>query len=76
MDGAEELYDIVNDPNEWKNLAAERPGVVNSMKKWLPKHNVGPVQGSMHRIFTYYQKTPVWEGHVIGENDPVPQDSL
>jgi arylsulfatase A-like enzyme len=76
VDGAEELYDIVNDPNEWTNLVDKRPEVVKSMKKWLPKIDNGPTPGSRARILTYYDRTPVWEGHVIGENDPIPQDSL
>jgi hypothetical protein len=78
VDGAEELYDIVNDPNEWTNLAgkSEKEGVLKSMRKWLPKIDNGPTPGSSHRILTYYHNTPVWEGHVIGEDDPIPHDSL
>ena len=76
VDGAEELYDIVNDPHELTNLAAKRPEMIKSLKKHLPKKNVGPVVGSRSRILTYYDNTPVWQGHPIGENDPIPQDSL
>ena len=32
VDRAEELYDIVNDPHEWTNLAAKKPGVMKSVK--------------------------------------------
>ncbi|MBT3481525.1 MAG: sulfatase [Opitutales bacterium] len=75
VDGAEELYDIVNDPHEWTNLAAKRPEVMKSMKKWIPKIDNGPTPGSRARILTYYDKVPVWEGQIIGKDDPVPQDS-
>ena len=76
VDGAEELYDIANDPHEWTNLAAKRPGVMKSMKKWIPKIDNGPTPGSRARILTYYDRVPVWEGQIIGEDDPVPQDSV
>ncbi len=74
VDGAEELYDIVKDPNEWTNLVSEHEGVLKSMRRWLPKIDNGPAPGSSHRVLTYYQKTPVWEGQIIGEDDAVPQD--
>ncbi|QXD23327.1 hypothetical protein F7C95_15545 [Opitutia bacterium ISCC 51] len=45
------------------------------MRKWIPKIDNGPTPGSRARILTYYDKVPVWEGQIIGENDPVPQDS-
>jgi choline-sulfatase len=74
VDGAEELYDTVNDFHEWTNLATERRDVVESLKKWLPKIDNGPTPGSGARILTLYDKTPVWEGQVIHEDDPIPQD--
>ena len=52
VDGAEELYDIANDPHEWTNLAAKRPGVMKSMKKWIPKIDNGPTPGSRAGILT------------------------
>ena len=75
MDGAEELYDLVDDPHEWTNLAGKRPEIMQSMRKWLPKIDNGLVPGSSHRVLTYYQGVPVWEGKPIGENDPIPQDA-
>ncbi|MCB1120875.1 MAG: sulfatase [Verrucomicrobiae bacterium] len=74
VDGAEELYDEVNDPNEWTNIASQNEAVVQSLRKWLPKIDNGPVVGSAARVLTYYDKVPVWEGKPIGENDPIPQD--
>jgi arylsulfatase A-like enzyme len=75
VDGAEELYDIVNDPHEWDNVAATNKKIVEKLRQWLPKKDVGPVLGSRARILTYYDRVPVWEGKVIGENDPIPHDS-
>ena len=74
MDGAEELYDLKNDPNEWTNLVSQQPTVLESLRKWLPAIDNGPVVGSSHRVLTYYQGVPVWQGVPIGENDPIPQD--
>jgi arylsulfatase A-like enzyme len=74
VDGEEELYDIVNDPHEWDNVLSENPEVAADLRKWLPKKNVGPVAGSRSRVLTYYDRTPVWEGTAIGENDPIPHD--
>ncbi len=75
VDGAEELYDLKNDPHEWYNLADEKKGVCAMMKKYLPKIDNGPAPGSGARILTLYDKTPVWEGQPIGPNDPVPHDN-
>jgi len=38
-DGGEELYDMANDPNQWKNLAGdpEYSEIKEELKKWLPK---------------------------------------
>ena len=74
VDGEEELYDIVNDRHEWTNLASERKGILASMRKWIPKIDNGPVAGSGSRVLTYYDKTPVWEGEPIGEDDEIPHD--
>lgn len=41
-DGGEELYDEVNDPHEWKNLASDPKlsAVKAELSKWLPQENV------------------------------------
>ncbi len=74
VDGAEELYDMINDPQEFYNLAEQRRGVVAEMKKWLPKIDNGPVLGSAARVLTFYDGVPVWEGKPIGKDEPIPQD--
>jgi arylsulfatase A-like enzyme len=46
-DGSEELYDHVEDPNEWRNLAGEpdRAGVKERLAQALPKLNAPWVSG-------------------------------
>ena len=74
VDGAEELYDMENDKEEFYNLAAQRRGVIAELKKWLPRVDAGPAPGSGSRILTLYDGVPVWEGKPIGKDDPIPQD--
>ena len=40
-DGGEELYDVLQDPNQWKNLAADAryKAVREELGKWLPRTN-------------------------------------
>ena len=40
-DGSEELYDILSDPHEWKNLAADPAMAATKaeLAEWLPTHN-------------------------------------
>ena len=40
-DGGEELYDVLQDPNQWKNLAADvrYKAVREELIKWLPRTN-------------------------------------
>ncbi len=75
-DGSEELYDMVNDPNEWTNLAAipEHAAVIADHIKWLPKTDVPPAPGSANRILTYGAATDeaVWEGIPVKRTDPIP----
>jgi arylsulfatase A-like enzyme len=43
-DGAEELYDHANDPNEWHNLAGqpERAAIIAALSRHLPSENAPP----------------------------------
>lgn len=86
-DGAEELYDVANDPNEWVNLAATKDGgrgevkpehaaVMAEHRRWLPKVDLPPAPGSAQRILTYSRETDeaVWEGRMtIRRGDAVPE---
>jgi hypothetical protein len=73
-DGSEELYDLRDDPNEWRNLAGngEFRGIIEEHRRWLPKVNRKPAPGSAHRILVYEEGQAVWEGKAIGRTDPVP----
>ena len=74
--GAEELYDVQVDPNEWKNLAGDAAftATKTALAKWLPKVNAKPAPGSANRILTYDPVTEevIWEGKPVGKNDPIP----
>lgn len=73
-DGSEELYDMIDDPNEFTNLAddPEYARAKRSLKKHLPKINRHPVAGSANRILIYDNGVANWEGEDIGPNDPIP----
>jgi len=76
-DGSEELYDMINDSNEWNNLAAkpEHVVIIAEHKKWLPKIDLPPAAGSANRILTYNKETDVavWEGKTVKRADPIPE---
>ncbi len=76
-DGSEELYEMLNDPNEWTNVIdkPENAAVIAELKKWLPKVDLPLAPGSSSRILTYDKKTDeaVWEGKTIQRTDPSPQ---
>lgn len=67
-DGSEELYDMQNDPNEWKNLAKD-PRLVTVLedhRKWLPKVDVPAAPGSASRVLTKGENGLwIWEGKAI-----------
>lgn len=76
-DGSEELYDLKNDPNEWKNLAGDKKyaAVIAEHKKWLPKIDVPPAKGSAQRVLTYDKATGdfIWEGKLYHKDSPIPE---
>jgi choline-sulfatase len=76
-DGSEELYDLVQDPREWTNLAArpEHAAIMAEHRRWLPKIDVGPAPGSASRVLTYNAATDeaIWEGATVRRGDPIPQ---
>jgi choline-sulfatase len=76
-DGSEELYDMINDPNEWKNIVGDpamKP-IIDDHKKWLPKIDLPPAPNSANRVLTYDKNTDeaIWEGKTIKRSDPIPQ---
>lgn len=57
-DGSEELYVIRDDPNEWKNVAAEPKyaGVKESLKQFLPQTNAAWSPGNQYDGVPYFKK--------------------
>ena len=81
-DGAEELYDTLNDPNEWTNLATPSSSqtsavkaVIASHREWLPKVDLPPAPNSASRVLTYDAATDeaVWEGKTVRRSDAIPE---
>ncbi len=76
-DDSEELYDMKEDPNEWRNLAGEKKyaKIIAEHKKWLPKIDVPPAAGSAHRILTYDKATGNfnWEGKPFTKDSEIPE---
>lgn len=68
-----ELYDMRNDPNEWKNLAEDPKfkKVIEEYLQFLPSVNLPPV-GSRSRILTVEKDHVLWEGEIVRPEDPVP----
>ena len=76
-DGSEELYNMVQDPHEWTNLASrpEHSQIIAEHRQWIPKVNRKPVPGSRDRILLYDASTgrTNWEGKDILPNSPIPE---
>lgn len=66
-DGSEELYDMIDDPHEWQNLAgnSDFAEIKGSLARWLPKTDKPMAPGSAHRVLSWDGETAVWEGKVI-----------
>lgn len=73
-DGSEELYDLLNDPNEFTNLieGGTYSAVVNELRNLLPRLNLKPVEGSRNRILTYKSGIANWEGEKIQPYSRIP----
>jgi arylsulfatase A-like enzyme len=76
-DGSEELYDMIKDPNEWKNLAndPEYQKIIRDCARWLPKEEKKHASGSAHRILVFDPETKsvTWEGKPIRPDSPIPE---
>ncbi|MCA9072161.1 MAG: DUF4976 domain-containing protein, partial [Planctomycetaceae bacterium] len=75
-DGSEELYDLREDPNEWRNLIHSRKSyadILEEHRKWLPKNDSPPAPGSKQRVLIYDGKKANWEGEDIGKDEPIPE---
>ena len=73
-DGSEELYNMCEDPNEWKNIIGDQSlaSIVSSHKNFLPSTNLKPAPGSKHRILLYDTET----GQVNWEDSDIPPGAL
>lgn len=73
-DGSEELYNMREDPNEWKNIIGDQSlaSIVSSHKNFLPSTNLKPAPGSKHRILLYDTET----GRVNWEDGDIPPGAL
>ena len=74
-DGSEELYNMVEDPNEWTNLAGnpEYADVIAEHKKFVPTGDLPPAPNSAARVLIYDNGRVNWEGEDIPEGDPIPE---
>ena len=66
-DGSEELYDLVADPNEWRNLAGDAQFTVvkGELAKLLPSSSAAPAPGSANRTLVRDGNNWRWEGEII-----------
>ena len=74
-DGSEELYDMVNDPNEWVNLVddPEHLAVLEEHRAMLPPPSAKPAAGSEARILLWENGQANWETNDIAADDPIPE---
>ena len=73
-DGSEELYDLREDPNEWRNLAKleVHVQVLSEHRRWLPKRDAPFAPGSAHRTVELKNGKVFWEGREIPVDSPIP----
>jgi arylsulfatase A-like enzyme len=66
-DGSQELYDMVNDPNEWTNLAGDpkHAPVIADHARWLPRVNLKSAQLDAARVLEMHEGRWHWEGKPI-----------
>lgn len=75
-DGSEELYNIVEDPYEWKNLAGLTGyvPVLNLLRTHIPEKIAPPMPGNTVRLMEMKDGVPYWEGEAIQSMDPIPME--
>jgi arylsulfatase A-like enzyme len=75
-DGSEEMYDIVNDPHEWTNVAKvpKYADLKHTLRLNLPRTSAPPAPGSKSRLIELKNGTVYWETQPIGKDDPIPEE--
>ncbi|XOV90967.1 MAG: sulfatase [Bacteroidota bacterium] len=71
-DGSEELYNIIEDPYEWKNLVrvGGYEAILEKMRGYIPNNITRPLEGNVVRLQEMRNGVPYWEGEPI--KGPVP----
>ncbi len=73
-DGSTELYNIIDDPNEWENLAkfeGYQP-VIDKLDQYIPGNIVPPAPGNTVRLIEMIDGEVYWEGQKIDQDAEVP----
>lgn len=75
-DGSTELYNIIEDPNEWHNLAAQDgyTPVMETLSRHIPKTIAPPAPNNKVRLIEIIDGNVYWQGNLIENNEPVPMD--
>ncbi len=75
-DGSEELYDHINDPHEWDNLAINNgyKPILEHLAGYLPAKIAAPAPGSVIRLIEMRDGEPYWEGRKIEADAPIPME--
>jgi choline-sulfatase len=76
-DSSEELYNTIDDPHEWTNVAGDiaLTSTLQSHRELLPALNRRPVAGSRDRVLLYDDAAGLanWEGENILPGSPIPE---
>lgn len=73
-DGSEELYDLLDDPNEWRNLSGQPRyrAVLESLAWWLPRVEQPPFGSGKLRLLEGREGAWMWQGKRIEPGAAVP----
>ncbi|MFP4342249.1 MAG: sulfatase [Cyclobacteriaceae bacterium] len=72
--GTEELYNHIEDPNEWNNLASLKSyePIKEKLRTYIPDKIAEPAVGSSTRLLEYKDGKVYWEKNEIPSNAPIP----
>ncbi len=77
-DGSTELYNIIADPNEWKNLAGYKgyQSIIMEMDQYIPKEPADPAPGNKVRLIEIIDGDIYWQGERIEPGMAVPMGEI